>query len=257
MAFQQYNLMGSRNVSQNIALPLEIQGEDKKRIQGKVEELLSLMQLRERRYSYPHELSGGQKQRVALARALITEPHILLCDEITSALDPETTASILELLQAIQKRFQITVVLVTHELSVAKSICHRVALLQRGRLLETGAVEDFFLRPQEAETQDFLQSDSLQTCQQLPKPSPQAREGCNKLLLRLAMEEGPLARSLIASLSLEKKTPIQLWDARKETIGKKQFIRFILELPPQLQDPLTMAHLKAHSCPMEVLGYVP
>ena len=148
MIFQGFNLLNRKNVFQNVALPLEIWGYDKVYIKKKVNELLDIVGLSEKAKSKPSELSGGQKQRVAIARALALEPKILLCDEATSALDPKTTKDILDLLNNINKKLGITIVVVTHQMEVVKQICQRVALLQDGVLVAEGDSEEIFLKPE-------------------------------------------------------------------------------------------------------------
>lgn len=144
MIFQSFNLLNSKTVYDNIALPMRIQGIDEASIQTKVHELLTLVELCDKMNAYPSQLSGGQKQRVAIARALSCSPKILLCDEATSALDPETTESILTLLKKINVLYGITIVLITHEMNVVKRICHRVALMEKGEIIETTALADVF-----------------------------------------------------------------------------------------------------------------
>ncbi|MFA0410826.1 ATP-binding cassette domain-containing protein, partial [Vibrio splendidus] len=140
MIFQHFNLLSSRTVFNNVALPLELAGRDKAAIEAKVSELLELVGLSDKRDTYPANLSGGQKQRVAIARALASDPKVLLCDEATSALDPATTQSILELLREINRKLSITILLITHEMDVVKSICHEVAIIGDGELVEKGTV---------------------------------------------------------------------------------------------------------------------
>ena len=137
MIFQHFNLLQSKTVYENIALPMRIQGLDEATISSKIRELLPLVELGDKINAYPAELSGGQKQRVAIARALSCSPKILLCDEATSALDPETTESILELLKKINALYGITIVIITHEMNVVKRICHRLAVMESGELVET------------------------------------------------------------------------------------------------------------------------
>jgi D-methionine transport system ATP-binding protein len=147
MIFQNFNLLNRKNVFDNIALPLEIWKSDKQFIKSKVSELINLVGLEDKLYSMPSELSGGQKQRVAIARALALDPKILLCDEATSALDPNTTKSILQLLKEINKKLNLTIVVVTHQMEVIKDICSTVALMEDGFIKASGQVEDLFLRP--------------------------------------------------------------------------------------------------------------
>ncbi|MFL0269872.1 methionine ABC transporter ATP-binding protein [Candidatus Clostridium radicumherbarum] len=147
MIFQNFNLLNRRNVYENIALPLQMWGYKKEDIKKRVNELLKMVGIEEKAFSYPKELSGGQKQRVAIARALALQPKILLCDEATSALDPRTTKSILELLRDINKKLNITIVIVTHQMEVIKEVCEKVALMEGGEIKGIGGVEELFLRP--------------------------------------------------------------------------------------------------------------
>jgi D-methionine transport system ATP-binding protein len=146
MIFQHFNLLSSKTVFDNIALPMRIQGIDEDTIRQKIEELLPLVELSEKVNAYPAQLSGGQKQRVAIARALTCSPKILLCDEATSALDPETTDSILTLLKKINQLYGITIVLITHEMEVVKRICHRLAVMDHGEIIEMTALSSVFSR---------------------------------------------------------------------------------------------------------------
>jgi len=147
MIFQHFNLLSTRTVAENIELPLQMAGVPATERARKVEELLQLVGLGERRDAYPAQLSGGQKQRVGIARALVLEPQILLCDEATSALDPESTQAILQLLRDINRRLGLTIVLITHEMEVIRDLCHRVAVLERGRVVEQGEVWQVFGDP--------------------------------------------------------------------------------------------------------------
>ncbi|KTC84863.1 methionine ABC transporter ATP-binding protein [Legionella brunensis] len=144
MIFQHFNLLSCKTVYENIALPMRIQGMSETTIKNKIEELLPLVELEEKINFYPEQLSGGQKQRVAIARALSCSPKILLCDEATSALDPETTNSILELLKKINHVYGLTIVLITHEMEVVKRICHRIAVMEAGKIIETTALASAF-----------------------------------------------------------------------------------------------------------------
>lgn len=158
MIFQHFNLLSSQTVFENIALPLRLNNTPKEQIDKKVNELLELVGLTERKDVYPSNLSGGQKQRVAIARALASDPHVLLCDEATSALDPATTQSILQLLKDINKRLGLTILLITHEMEVVKRICDRVAVIDKGQLIETGSVSEIFSNPKTELAQKFIQS---------------------------------------------------------------------------------------------------
>ena len=158
MIFQHFNLLSSRTVFGNVALPLELDGVHKKEIEAKVNELLSLVGLSDKKNVYPANLSGGQKQRVAIARALASDPKVLLCDEATSALDPATTHSILKLLKEINRTLGITILLITHEMDVVKRICDLVAIIDHGKLVEQGSVSDIFSNPKTELAQQFIRS---------------------------------------------------------------------------------------------------
>lgn len=156
MVFQHFNLLWSRTVHENISFPLEIAGIDKADRDERVKELIRLVGLEGRENAYPSQLSGGQKQRVGIARALANEPEVLLCDEATSALDPETTDSILDLLVDINEKLGLTIALITHEMHVIHKICHRVAVMENGRVVEQGQVQQVFRKPQEHVTKRFV-----------------------------------------------------------------------------------------------------
>lgn len=160
MIFQQFNLMDSRTVFGNVAFPLKGQGKSKKEIEDKVYELLELVGIEDKAKSYPSQLSGGQKQRVAIARALANDPDILLCDEATSALDPQTTQTILKLIKDLNQKLGITIVVITHEMSVIKDICDRVAVMENGHVVECDQVAQVFANPQEQITKDFINTTS-------------------------------------------------------------------------------------------------
>jgi D-methionine transport system ATP-binding protein len=156
MIFQHFNLLWSRTVRGNIAFPLEIAGVPKAERKKRVDELIALVGLEGRGDSYPSQLSGGQKQRVGIARALANNPKVLLCDEATSALDPKTTDAILDLLVDINEKLGLTIVLITHEMHVIRKICHRVAVMENGRVVEKGTVLDVFRNPKQEITKDFV-----------------------------------------------------------------------------------------------------
>lgn len=160
MIFQQFNLLGSRTVFDNVAFPLKYKGMSKEEIKNKVLSLLDLVGISDKLSTYPSQLSGGQRQRVAIARALASDPSILLCDEATSALDPQTTKSILMLLKDVNRKLGVTIVIITHEMSVIKEICHRVAVMENGSVVETNDVVSVFSNPQAQITKDFISSTS-------------------------------------------------------------------------------------------------
>lgn len=158
MIFQHFNLLESKKVFDNVAIPLVLLKKSKAEIRKRVEELLDFVGLSDKAGSYPSELSGGQKQRVGIARALASNPSILLCDEATSALDPQTTQSILQLLKRINAEYNITVMIITHEMSVIQEICNKVAVMEEGRIIEQGSVLDVFGEPKHQTTQNFVKT---------------------------------------------------------------------------------------------------
>lgn len=163
MIFQHFNLLWSRTVKQNIQFPLEIAGVGKEEREERAKELIRLVGLSDRENAYPSQLSGGQKQRVGIARALANNPKVLLCDEATSALDPDTTNAILDLLVDINQKLGLTIILITHEMHVIRKICHQVAVMENGKIVEQGDVLDIFLHPKENVTKKFVEQVMGQT----------------------------------------------------------------------------------------------
>ena len=181
MIFQHFNLLWSRTVLENIQLPLELAGVPKSKRKERAEELLRLVGLEGRGQAYPSQLSGGQKQRVGIARALANDPEILLCDEATSALDPQTTEEVLDLLLAINKKLNLTIVLITHEMNVIRKICNKVAVMELGKVVEEGDVLTVFRQPKKEVTNRFVQqdiepeADSTELLAELIKENPSGR----------------------------------------------------------------------------------
>ena len=201
MIFQHFNLMPSRTVAQNVAFPLK--GVDKAETDRKVKELLELVGLPDKADAYPSQLSGGQKQRVAIARALASGPKVLLCDEATSALDPQTTRSILRLIQDINQKTGITVVIITHEMAVVKDICRRVAVMDGGRVVEEGDVFSIFSSPREAVTRSFISTTSnLSKVEELMEAgSPIVDLSPGQLLVRMTYIQKSASEAIISDLS--------------------------------------------------------
>lgn len=202
MIFQHFNLMESRTIFENVAFPLKGSGLNKKEVAAKVAELLSLVGLKEKTDNYPSQLSGGQKQRVAIARALANDPDVLLCDEATSALDPKTTSSILDLLRELNEKLGLTIVIITHEMSVVKDLCHKVAVMEDGRILEHGPILDIFTKPQEQLTKEFIDTathfdQEMATVLQHPETQQLNRDG---ILARLSYVGVGTTQPLIATL---------------------------------------------------------
>ncbi len=158
MVFQQFNLLERKSVYHNVAMPLILEGTPKAAIKERVEDVLRIVELEDKRNTYVSQLSGGQKQRVGIARALATAPKIMLCDEATSALDPKTTESILALLKRINRELGVTILLITHQMQVIQRICNKVAVMEDGRIVEQGSVLDLFSEPREEITQEFVRT---------------------------------------------------------------------------------------------------
>ncbi|WP_100405348.1 methionine ABC transporter ATP-binding protein [Bacillus solitudinis] len=206
MIFQHFNLLWSRTVHENIEFPLEIAGVPKKDRNNRVKELIKLVGLEGRGESYPSQLSGGQKQRVGIARALANNPKVLLCDEATSALDPKTTDSILELLVDINKKLDLTIILITHEMHVIRKICNQVAVMESGKIVEQGPVLDVFRQPKMEMTKEFVKQitepeEAKETIQQLLSEQPDGQ--IVKLTFVGDEAERPLITELIRSFAIE------------------------------------------------------
>jgi D-methionine transport system ATP-binding protein len=187
MIFQQFNLLESKTIYDNVAIALKLNGVSKKDMEKRVTELLDFVELSDKKYSYPGQLSGGQKQRVGIARALANNPSILLCDEATSALDPKTTDSILELLKKINEMLHITIVIITHEMNVIQKICNKVAVMDYGQVVETGSVIQVFSNPQSDIARRFVGNLIRDV---IPEPLVESirRETRNSRLLRIKLE---------------------------------------------------------------------
>ena len=222
MIFQHFNLLMQKNVLDNICFPLEIAGVKKKQAKERARELLEIVGLSDKAKSYPAQLSGGQKQRVAIARALTNNPDILLCDEATSALDPQTTQSILELLQTINKEYGITIVIITHEMSVVQKICNKVALLEKGKLAEAGAVTKIFANPESAVAKKMLFGDEGET-----------KEMKGKHLIRVVFSENSSFEPVIGNMILHFKQPVNILYADTKDIQGTATGEMILQLPDQ------------------------
>ncbi len=203
MIFQNFNLFSSRTAAKNIAYPLEICGTGAAEISARVAELLELVGLADRGNSPVSQLSGGQKQRVAIARALANRPDILFCDEATSALDPQTTRSILELIRRIQRKMNLTVVMITHQMEVVRDACDFVAVLDNGTLVEQGTVEHIFSRPQTAVTKDFLANLALPVETAEPRAETDGTAVPEDSLVRWSKEGGKYTLRFIGNLTGE------------------------------------------------------
>ena len=203
MIFQSFNLLMQRTCLKNVCFPMEIAGAPKARARKRAEELLELVGLQDKANAYPAQLSGGQKQRVAIARALANDPKVLLCDEATSALDPQTTKAILSLIRHLNETLGITVVIITHEMAVVKEICGRVAVMERGRVVEQGEAFSIFARPREPVTRSFIRTTSnLQKIEELiAQDSPVVRLKPGELIVRLSYVERSPSEPVISEAS--------------------------------------------------------
>ena len=199
MIFQHFNLLNSRNVAENVAFPLEISKWKKKDIEKRVDELLEIVGLSDKKQNYPEQLSGGQKQRVAIARALANNPKILLSDEATSALDPRTTNSILELLKDINKKFGITIILITHQMEVIKKICNKTAIMSDGQIIEKGETKEIFLNPKTDLAKEFVGNISHEEFR-TEEEKKQREENNGKLRLKLKYNEDQVNESYITKI---------------------------------------------------------
>lgn len=232
MIFQQFNLLMQRTCLKNICFPMEIAGVGKEKARRRAEELLELVGLPDKADSYPAQLSGGQKQRIAIARALASEPRVLLCDEATSALDPTTTRSILRLVQDINRRLGITVIVITHEMAVVEEICSHVAILDHGRVMETGTVEEIFSNPKSEAGRRMVFPDGA-ALERFPAAE----------VVRVVFNGGSSYEPLIASLAIDCGVKVNILGADTRNIDGKAFGSMLLGLPA---DPAEAARALAY-----------
>lgn len=255
MIFQHFNLLNSKNVYDNIALPMRIQKMDEATIKEKIDELLPVVELVDKKWMYPSQLSGGQKQRVAIARALACSPKILLCDEATSALDPETTESILSLLKKINALYGITIVLITHEMEVVKRVCKRLSVMVNGKIKETSALAQVFAK------QDSLAGEMLhaQLSPKLPKclTNRLASYVTDKPLLRLFFQGEEATVPFISQTSRELNLDINILLANIDQFDTVTCGVLVVELTahPLLLD-VFLERCKQAGLTVEILGYV-
>ena len=216
MIFQHFNLLMQKNVLENVCFPLYIQGKKKAEARARAMELLEIVGLADRAKAYPAQLSGGQKQRVAIARALASDPQILLCDEATSALDPQTTSSILELLQEINKKFGITIVIITHQMSVVREICTHVAIMKDGEVKEQGLVEEIFSHPKSQVAKELISRDSGNDVESKKLTQSEIQDGET---VRIVFSENSAIEPVIANLILTFHEPVNILKADTKNVG--------------------------------------
>jgi len=245
MIFQSFNLLSQRTALGNVLFPLQIAGVPRAKAKERALSLLSMVGLADKADSYPSQLSGGQKQRVAIARALATDPKVLLCDEATSALDPTTTASILELLAQINRELGVTVIVITHEMKVIESICHRVAVIDHSKIAEIGPVREVFIRPKSAIARQLI----------FPTTTKAASEETNASvigmrMLRLVFDGTVAEEPILANMILQCHAPVSIMGADTKAVGGKAIGQMLIRLP---EDPMAAdricAYLTDHGIP--------
>ena len=220
MIFQHFNLLSQRDVRGNIAFAMEIAGMKRPQIEKRIDELLEIVGLTDRQHSYPSQLSGGQQQRVAIARALATNPKIILCDEATSALDPTTTTSILNLLREINRKMGITIVIITHEMSVVESTCTHVAIIDDGRLAECGTVESVFSQPKSAAAKKLIF-----------RTTGADSGAMGERMIRIVFEGSSADEPTISDLAMQCHVAVNIRYADTREVSGKLFGQMILQLP--------------------------
>lgn len=221
MIFQQFNLLMQRTCLKNICFPMEIAGKDRAGAEERARELLEVVGLPDKADAYPAQLSGGQKQRIAIARALACDPKILLCDEATSALDPTTTVSILELLKDLNAKLGVTVVVITHQMSVIEAICSRVAILDGGSVAELGAVQDIFSNPSTDAARRLV----------YPGGASVSQYPVGTRAARVSFNGGTVNQPLIASLAIDCGVKVSILGADTRSVGGKATGTMLLSLP--------------------------
>lgn len=236
MIFQSFNLLMQDNVLDNVCFPMEIVGVSKAEARKKALEYLRIVGLENKAEAYPSQLSGGQKQRVAIARVLASNPEILLCDEATSALDPETTKSILALIKDINRKYDITVVLITHEMAVIQEICNRCVVLEDGKLVEENTVEELFRHPKTSAAKRLIFNSTNQV-----------KSMSGGKIIRIAFEEANTTEPVIANLILEFKTPVNILESNITSISGTSRGQMMVQLPDNEEIALKMIDYLRHN----------
>ena len=259
MIFQHFNLLTSRTVFENVALPLELENKSKAEIQEKTTALLALVGLSDKHNVYPANLSGGQKQRVAIARALASDPKVLLCDEATSALDPATTQSILKLLKEINRTLGITILLITHEMEVVKRICDQVAVIDKGHLIEQGTVSEIFSNPKTELAQEFIRSTFHITLPEeyLENLSDTPKHAKSYPIIKFEFTGRSVDAPLLSQASKKFGVELSILTSQIDYAGGVKFGFTIAEVEGD-EDAITQAkvYLMENNVRVEVLGYV-
>ena len=258
MIFQQFNLISSRTVAQNISLPLEVEGLAKKVIKKRVQELLQLVGLSDKARAYPDELSGGQKQRVAIARALANKPKVLLSDEATSSLDPETTDHILALLKNINRELGLSILLITHEMDVIRKICDHTCILDAGRIIETGPVVEIFSHPKSEIAKRFvLSSLHVEIPEQLHALMHREPDDQSVPIVRLTFLGKKAGEPVLASLLTKFNVLANILQANLNWVQNASIGMSICELLGQREAIVQgIQFIQAQGVDVEILGYV-
>ena len=230
MIFQQFNLLMQRTCLANVCFPMELAGVKKADAVKRAEELLQTVGLPDKAAAYPAQLSGGQRQRVAIARALATDPKVLLCDEATSALDPDTTRSILGLIRQINQKLGITVVVITHQMSVVEAICDRVAILDGGSVVEEGTVQEIFAKPRTAAARRLVAPGGGRASRELASFAPDDH------VIRLTFNGSSTTKPLVASLAAETGILVSVLSADTRDLNDRCFGSMLLRLPRDVDE---------------------
>ena len=239
MIFQQFNLLEQRTAAQNVAFAMEIAGIAKEKIDARVGELLEIVEISDRAHSYPSQLSGGQKQRVAIARALANNPKVLLCDEATSALDPKTTRSILSLLKQINSTMGITIIIITHEMSVVQEICNRVAIIDNSRIVEKGSVESIFTNPKTAVARKMIFPETV-------------NDKIGERLIRIVFDGSSSYNPVVANMILDCNAPVNIMYADMKNIDGIARGQMVVQLPEdEEKSKKVISYLKSHQLAVE------
>lgn len=259
MIFQHFNLLSNKTVFDNIALPLRFARWDEKKITNTVKPLIGLTGLNEKEEAYPAQLSGGQKQRVAIARALANQPNVLLCDEATSALDPQTTQDILQLLQAINQSLGLTIILITHEMDVIKTICDRVAVMDDGKIIEEGEIHNIFVKPKQTVTKELVRAAiSRKLPDSITQKLSKEKKPDTFPLWQIAFHGAAASEPIIAHLIQQLKLDLNILQANIDYIKQEPLGVMIVEADGDekaLQAGLK--YLRDKHLTVEELGYVP
>ena len=230
MIFQQFNLLMQRSCLKNICFPMELAGVKKEEAEKRAKELLEMVGLPDKANAYPAQLSGGQKQRIAIARALATDPKVLLCDEATSALDPNTTHSILTLIKDINRKLGITVVVITHQMSVVEEICDHVAILDGGVVVEQGEVKEIFANPKTTAAKRLVAPNGGSAARDLSSFAPDDH------VVRVTFNGSSAAKPLVASLAAEKGILVSVLSADTRDLSGQCYGSMLLKLPADLDE---------------------